>query len=185
MGTTAVALRYAEALYELASEQSRTDVVLADLAALKASFEADRENYARLLHPRLERAEKDKILVDRFLGGRDPLVANTMRLLVKRHRENLLPHFFLSYLSVHEERSGVVRVEVETAAPMDDAARSALSSRVSQALKGASVELETREDPALLGGMRLMIGSRLYDGSVRRRLERIEKGLKQVPLQSN
>lgn len=185
MGATAVALRYAEALYELASEQSKTERVLEDLAKLKQAFESDRERFARLLHPRVERKEKDELLVQHFLKDLDPLVGNTARLLVRRHREDLLPDFFRCYLQVHEERSGVVRVEVETAAPIDESARASLASRVSEALDGAQVELETRVDPALLGGMRIEIGSRLYDGSVRRRLERIERGLKQVPIASN
>lgn len=184
MGDSAVAMRYAEALYELASEQNRTDAVLSDLAELKQSFQSNAAGWTRLMHPRTAPAEKDQLLKEQFLGGRDPLVANLARLLVSRRRENVLQDFFRCYLDVHDERSGNLRVLVESATELSAAAQEDLRGRLASAT-GKTVTLECRVLPELLGGLRLLIGSRLVDGSLKRRLEQIERGLKQAPLNSN
>lgn len=181
MGTTAAAVRYAEALYELAHEQGRVDAVLEDVAALKAAFQRDLDGWRKLQHPRIEPREKEALLRDRFFSGLDPLVQNTALFLVRRRREELFEAFFRAYLDVHDARMGILRVAVESASPLDARATSDLEAKLSAAT-GKKVALEAKVSPEILGGLRLRIGSRLVDGSVQRRLERIERGLLEAPL---
>lgn len=183
MGDSAVALRYAEALYALAREQGKTGPVLEDLALLKSALQSDGASWTRLMHPRASAAEKDQLLRDKFLSGRDPLVANTVRLLVEKRREGTLADFFRVYLEVHERNEGILRVEVETATPLDPSVRDSILQKLS-ATTGKQVVLEDRVDPSLLGGMRFIVGSQLLDGSVRSRLERIARGLRAVPVET-
>ena len=106
MGESAVAMRYAEALYELAREGGKTSGVLEDLAGLKLALESDLERSAKLMHPRVDIKRKDAILTEHFLVGRDPSVTNLMRLLIKHRRENVLKDFFRVYLEIHELNEG-------------------------------------------------------------------------------
>lgn len=184
MGDTAAALRYAEALYELAKEAGRTDQVLSDLAELKRALMRDADGFGRLMHPRVSVSDKEALLTERFLSGCDPLISKTLRLMVRKRRESLLDSFFRGYLEVHDQHQGILRATVESAAPLADSAFEDLGARLSAATQ-KEVQLEARVDPGLLGGLRLQLGSRLLDGSVRRRLERIERGLLQAPLNQN
>ena len=183
MGESAVAMRYAEALYELAREGGKTSGVLEDLAGLKCAFESDLERFAKLMHPRVDIKRKDAILTEHFLVGRDPSVTNLMRLLIKHRRENVLKDFFRVYLEIHELNEGILRVEVETATTMDPDVARTVRQQIAD-VTGKKVVLEARTEPGILGGMRLRVGSHLLDGSTQRRLERIERGLRSVPVES-
>ena len=182
MGESAVAMRYAEALYELAKEGGKTGAILEDLAGLKAAFDGNSEAFRKLMHPRIDASTKSALLRDTFLAGRDPEVANLMLLLVKRRRESILRDFFRVYLEIHERHEGIVRVEVETATKLDDSVAQSIRQQIADTT-GKNVVLEARVTPGLLGGMRLRVGSHLLDGSTRRRLERIERGLRTVPVE--
>jgi F-type H+-transporting ATPase subunit delta len=183
VGQTAVALRYAEALYELAQEAGRTAAVLTDLASVKAALDANPELWRKLLHPRTSTAEKVALLEQSVLAGKDRLVANTFRLIVQRRRESMLGGFFREYLDVHERREGILRVEVDTAKDLRDSEQEQLRERLAAAT-GQAVVLEPRTVPELLGGMRLRVGSRLVDGSLKTRLDKIARGLHEAPLAS-
>ncbi len=183
MGPSGIALRYAEALHAAARDAGRTAEVLADLALVKAGLDAMPEAWARILHPRTPAAEKEAFLLGGVLGGKDPLVANTFRLLVRRRRLEALRGLFRAYLEVHEREAGILRVEVETAAPLDAAAAEVLRRRL-ETETGRPVVLEVRHLPALLGGMRFIAGSRLIDGSLQSRLERIARGLHAIPVET-
>jgi len=177
-------MRYAEALYELAAESGRTGAILEDLAGLKAAFDGNSEGFQQLLHPRVDVRTKSALLRDTFLVGRDPSVANLMLLLVKHRREGILHDFFRVYLEIHERHEGILRVEVETATRVDPSVAQSIRQQIAE-VSGKKVVLEARVVPGLLGGMRLRIGSHLLDGSTRRRLERIERGLRSVPIEAN
>lgn len=184
MGESAVAARYAEALYELGREEGRGPAILTDLARLKAALDGDPQALQRLLHPRVEVAEKEALLKERFLGDLDPLVGNAIRLLLRNQRVEALPDFFRVYLETHEAREGIVRVVAESATALDADAQERLREKIAAAT-GATVVLEARTDPELLGGLRLVIDSKVIDGSLRRRLERIERGLRTAPMAAN
>lgn len=183
MGESAVAMRYAEALFELAKEGGKTGAILEDLAGLKSAFDGNTEGFRKLMHPRVDVNTKSALLRDTFLVGRDPLVANLMLLLVRRRRESILRDFFRVYLEIHERHEGILRVEVETATRLDPSVAQSIRQKIAET-SGKKVVLEARVTPDLLGGMRLRVGSHLLDGSTRRRLERIERGLRSVPIES-
>ena len=181
MGETAVTVRYAEALYELAHEAGATEDVLKDLAGLKVSLEGNPEAYSKLMHALVSTDEKMRIARESFLGDRHPLVRNTVLLLLKRGRYAALNSFFSTYLSVHEDREGIVRVIVEVATPLDSSVKDQIQERINSAL-GKPVVLETRTVPELLGGMRFRMGSQLVDGSLKSRLDRMERQLRAASL---
>jgi F-type H+-transporting ATPase subunit delta len=183
VGDTAVTIRYAEALYELANEAGKTGEILADLAALKASFESNFSDYSKLIHARVPLAEKLRIAQDSFLKERDPLVRNTFLLMIKKNRQDCLAGFFMTYLELHEEHEGVIRMTVETPSPLSQEVSDAISKQVADA-SGRKVVIETRTDASLLGGMRFQLGSKLLDASLKTRLDRLQRRLKSVPIES-
>jgi F-type H+-transporting ATPase subunit delta len=181
VSTSTVALRYAEALHAAARDAGRTESVLRDLAAAKAALDGSPETWRRLLHPRASLEERRAALAARAPEGLDPLVHRTLDLLIERGRYALLPAFFRAYLDVHEERSGVLRVELESATPVPESDREQIRRRIADAT-GRPVVLDARVSPELLGGLRLLAGSRLVDGSLQSRLERIARGLRLAPV---
>ena len=176
MGESAVALRYAEALYELAREQGRGVEVLRDLASLRAALEAEPEGWRQLSHPELSPEAKQRVLAEHFLPGREPLVANLLGVLVSKRREGVLRDLFRAYQEVYDRREGILRVEVESATPLEGTVASTLRDRISE-MTGREVFIEERVDPELIGGLRMVVDSRVIDGSTKSRLERLKRYL--------
>lgn len=177
MGESAVAYRYAEALYQAAREQGVQAEVLEAMAAFKRSMDGDPQAWAGVFDPRLQVEDKERLLVDRHLEGSHPLLVNLVRLLLRRHREAVLRDIFRVYLEVHEQGEGILRVRVETARELEPPEQEELRRRLESAT-GRTVALEALADPSLLGGVRLESGSRVADGSLRSRLERMRRRMK-------
>jgi F-type H+-transporting ATPase subunit delta len=169
------ARRYAEAARSLAEQ----DDSLGDwVAALESasSRSTDAEVMRVLADPAIayedRRRVAEAILGDSVTGH----PRNLVLLLVRRGRIDLLPRVAAELRRMWEQRQGIVRAVVTSAAPLSESERDAVRDRLA-AMTGGTVEIETQVDPSLLGGILVRIGDRLIDGSVRGRLERLRTRL--------
>ncbi len=178
MRSSALALRYAEALWLAAAEAKSSDQVLEDLAGLKRRLDADPRLWQALLDPRKSAEEKGRELSD-ALGFSGRLVSNAVRLILSRSREQILRDFFRAYLEVHQRRAGIVRVLLETPRALSADERANLLASLEKATK-RKVDLEEGVRPELLAGLRITMDSTLIDGSAQARIARIAHGLKSV-----
>lgn len=202
---TTAARRYAEAAFELAERDGTHDAWLAALSAAAEALTEEavlrivdnpaiplRERqeaveaifaspaFGRLLEAavaRLPRPDADPRSIQTQVAERvGRQVARLVELLVERRRVGLLPRVAEAYRRLLYARWGIVEAEVVSAVPLTEAERDALRERLEQ-LAGRRVELRERVDPGLLGGLVVRIGDRLYDASVRGRLERLRTQL--------
>jgi F-type H+-transporting ATPase subunit delta len=202
---TTAARRYAEAAFELAERDGTLDAWLAALTAAaealtletalrivdnpaiplrerQAAVEAILEGRAfeSLLGRAIEQLpapEVDPTTVRRQVAERvGRQLTNLVGLLVERRRVALLPKVADAFRRLIYARRNIVEAEVASAAPLTEAERAALRERLAR-LVGRRVELRERLDPGLLGGLVVRIGDRLYDASVRGRLERLRNRL--------
>lgn len=108
---------------------------------------------------------------DRFIGqvgellGLDIRVVKLIRLIVERRRLDILNDLVDAYRKMLDERSGIVRAVVTTAAPLSAAQRGEITERLEKSL-ARRVVMEVREDPSLIAGVVIRIGSTVYDGSL-------------------
>lgn len=172
--------RYAQALFELADAQGRLPQVEGDLKALE---EARRENadFRRLVSsPAYAAEDKAKgFAAIAKAGGADPLTAKFLGLLAQNNRASALPAVAKSFAALAAARRGAVAADVTSAVPLTEAQQTGLKSSLRQAL-GKDPELTIRVDPAILGGLRVRVGSRLYDASLKGRLDQLKSALKRA-----
>lgn len=107
-----------------------------------------------------------------------PLFTNTLRVLAKHERLDIVRSVVDTISRELEDRSGRKRVKVVSAAPLSDSVLGELRAKLSQALSADPI-LETSVDPALLGGIIVRIGDTVYDGSVRLRLKQLRVTLRE------
>jgi len=173
--------RYAVALYQLAHEHGTTEQVEAELMDLDAMLAADVGLREHLANPRLGRDVKHRILLQ-LMGARvSDLLRRTVLLLVDKGRAGLLPEFAEAFNEVAMKASGREVAQVTSAVPLDEAGRRALRERLER-LTGKRITLSEAVDGSLLGGLRVVLGSRMIDGSLRRRLQDIEQKMLRAPL---
>jgi F-type H+-transporting ATPase subunit delta len=172
---TTASRRYAEAAFELALRDGTIDTWEADLRTA-AQLVGD-ERVARIVdNPSRAFAERREVLDDLLNRRIKPAARRLIALLAERRRLDLLPEIALEYDELLKRHRGIVTAIVTSAVPLTADETRALEERL-RAMTGATIELEPRIDPGLIGGLTVRIGDRLLDGSVRGRLERLREQL--------
>lgn len=173
-----LAERYAAALYELADEGKALDRVADDLRRLSQLL-ADSADLTRLIRsPVLGRQEQGramKAVLDK--AGVDVLTGKFVGLVAKNRRLFVLPAMIKAFLATLARRRGEVAAEVTSAQPLTAQQAEAVTAALRQAV-GSKVSVETRVDPALLGGMVVRVGSRMVDSSLKTKLQKLELAMK-------
>ncbi|ADO68603.1 ATP synthase F1 subunit delta [Stigmatella aurantiaca] len=180
MVNVSIARRYARALLDVTAESQRTDAVATQLASLVQAFEKSAELSDVLLNPAYSRSQRAQVVESliQLAGNLEPVLANTLRLLVERNRLIYLPDISRVFRDMADTRAGRVRGHVTSAAPLSPATLEQLRKNLQQATQ-RDVILEQKVDPALIGGAAAQVGSVLYDGSLRTQLEQMRRQLKQ------
>jgi F-type H+-transporting ATPase subunit delta len=177
MSNRSSAARYARALLDVSRAESDPQVAERDLASF-VSLVRSNETLERVLTSPGVPAPRKAALVAELLARLQLAtpVARLLSMLAQRDRLVLLPDLLEEYGKRLMDHLQVVRAEVTTAVPLPadrvEALRRALARKT-----GRTVQLATSVDPALIGGVVTRIGSVVYDGSVRRQLERIRETL--------
>ena len=172
--------RYAQALFDLAVETNALDAIEADLKSLKAMRAESRDLRDLLVSPRFSAADKGKALA--ALADRAGFADTTRKflgLLAANGRTGALPDIVGAFERLAQKRRGAVSAQVVTAVPLTEAQTDSLKSALRLAL-GKDPTIETRVDPAILGGLKVRVGSRLYDASLKSKLDSLKFALKRA-----
>jgi F-type H+-transporting ATPase subunit delta len=174
MADDLAAKRYARAAFELAIEAGE-ETAWTQALQRTAEFFGREEVGSVLANSRVAMASKQE-LVTAGLRDLPRLPLNFARLLVSKGRAEMASAVAEAFDEMVEERQGIVRAHATTAVPLATGDRQALSERIAQ-LTGQQVVLETEVDQAILGGMVVLIGDRLIDGSTRSRLRALRNSM--------
>jgi F-type H+-transporting ATPase subunit delta len=163
---SAVALKYARALFDAAIEEDRVNETAADMASVGKLAQQDASFLGFLVSPEVLTEHKLEFIQSVFASRLSPLVVNYLRLLVNKTRINFLPEMCEEFVRLVEEHRGILRAEVLTAVPMDQDQETKLRDRLSR-ITGKEILLEKRVDPQVLGGVVVHLGNKILDGSLR------------------
>ncbi len=172
-----VDLRYAHALDEVVLQQNLSrDATAAQLRDFQGTFSESPALREIFENPSIPEDQKLRVLdaiASRLNMSR--AVRNLIAVIVHHQRLQDLGGIVEAYLERADKDSGVAEAEVTSARPLDDAGRRILEASIATLTGGSSVRATYREDPALLGGAVIRVGSTVYDGSVRGQLEQMKR----------
>lgn len=172
--------RYAQALFDLANEDGSVAAVEADLKSLKAALAESRELRTLVASPAFSAEDKAKGLS--AIAARAGFHATTRKflgLLAANGRASALAGAITAYERLAAAARGVVAAKVTTATALTPAQSKGVAAALRQAL-GKDPEIETRVDPSILGGIKVQVGSRLFDASLRSKLDSLKFALKRA-----
>jgi F-type H+-transporting ATPase subunit delta len=177
-GVSGLAERYAAALFELADERRALDAVADDLRALRAMLH-DSADLSRLIRsPVLSREEQGKAIeLVAEHAELSQLTRDFLAVVARNRRLFAVPAMIEAYLSQLAARRGEVTAEVTAAQPLTGAQNTALTDQLRRAV-GGQVAVDFKIDPGLIGGMVVKVGSRMVDGSLRSKLQRLRLALR-------
>lgn len=177
MSVEIIARRYATALADVVIPSGEAENVKAELAAWGSMIDVNGDLAALLANPSVAHAGKERV-VEELISKTKPsrTTANFLRVLLKNSRLTELGEINKKFSSVLEERGGVVAAEVVSARELPDAERAEFEKQLAK-LTGKHVRFSFAVDPDLIGGVVTRIGSTVYDGSVRTKLETLREQL--------
>ncbi len=168
------ARRYAQAVFEIAQETKQLDKWQEDLSKLRALTQ-DAGVVAVLENPKL-RFDAKAGLIKQAMADISPVALNLVYLLMLRGRLSMVNEIAHEYHLLLDASRGIEHAEATTAVPMDDGEKKGLEQRLAGVI-GKKIVLETRIDPALIGGVVVRAGGRMLDGSTRSKLLALKKDL--------
>ena len=172
--------RYAQALFDLANDNGQIPDVDADLKSLKAMIADSADLRTLLASPAFDSDSKGKGLTAvAEAAGFSALTRKFLAFLAAQRRANALRGVIASYEALSATHRGVVSAQVTSAVPLSAAQTKGIAAALRQSL-GKDPEIETRVDPAILGGLKVRVGSRLYDASLKSKLDSLKFALKRA-----
>lgn len=183
MGDRTIARRYATAFIEVAAERDAVDQLLGDLERLAELVVA---HDGMLLHvlsnPVFLVEERRNVLVEALKRAKAvSLTRNLAHLMLDKNRLASLPEVLEAYREMADARSGRARVLVETAEALSPQLEAEVRASLEQ-VTGKKVILDVSVNPDLIGGMVARVGGKVYDASVRARLEQLRQTLLRTPI---
>lgn len=175
-----LAVRYAKALVDILDDpkhSAQAPAVLDQLQGFTSAFVESADLRRAFASPAVPRASK-RALVHRFAGEFQflPITSNFLSLITRHDRMGDLPAIMKAVSEEADRRQGILRAKVTAAMPLADQQVRSLEAELARVMK-SQVRCEHQSDSALLGGVTVRIGSKVYDGSVRGQLIALKRQL--------
>ena len=168
-----IAQVYARALFEVAKERDILDEIHDDLGAFTTALEENRELAVFFFSPYFSSEEKKNGL-ERAVTGADPIFMNFLETLLERHRMPVIFRMRARFEQLWDEENKLLPVEVTSSVELDKEIVQSIGERIGEQT-GQKVELSSKVDPDILGGLVVRVGNFVLDASIRNRLNQLRK----------
>lgn len=170
--------RYALALFELARDGGQIDSVGQSLSSVKQALAEVPDFRSLVSSPLVARdAASNAIAGIAATLGLDPLTTKFLGVLAGNRRLDKLTGMIRAYEQLVSAHKGETRAEVTSAFPLTGEQTAALAQQLRTRV-GREVALDTKVDPAIMGGLVVKIGSQMIDSSIRTRLNTLAHAMK-------
>ncbi|HJZ29612.1 MAG TPA: F0F1 ATP synthase subunit delta [Hyphomicrobiaceae bacterium] len=172
--------RYAVALFELAKDERQLEVVERDVATFQAMLETS-PDLTRLVKSPVIAAEAQARALTALLAkaGISGLTGNFLQLIVRNRRLFALADMLKGFQNLLARERGEVSADVASAHPLSTDQLKVLSDSLRASI-GKNVQIRTRVDPNLLGGLIVKVGSKMIDSSLRTKLNNLKVAMKGI-----
>jgi len=168
-----IASVYARSLFEVAQEQNKLDKVRDELGEFADALNDSRELQVFLFSPYFSTKEKSEGL-DKAISGADDTTLNFLRLLIEKHRMPVIFRVRAEFDQLWEEENKLLPVTVTSAVELPKETVKQIGDRIAEQTD-RKVDLQSKVDPDILGGIVVRVGNSVLDASIRNRLENFRK----------
>jgi len=173
-----VARVYAEALFEVGRDKGKLDALQQQLGQFADEVDRNRELQVFFFSPYLSTTEKQEG-IERAISGAEPELTNFLELLVDKHRMTEVFRIRREFDELWKHENRRLDVTVTSAVELDRAVVEKIGQEVERQT-GEKVDLSSRVDDEILGGIVLQVGNMVLDASIRSRLEKLRKSVAQA-----
>ena len=168
--------RYAESLFDLAKEENQVTQYLDDIKLVGEVLDSDPQIVQFFNHVLIENDKKIQLLDQSFKGNVDQYFLNFLKLLVQSIRIRYIDDIVKSYINLSNQYLGIEEGMIYTPYELTDQQIQDIEKAISQK-ENKKVTLKVSIDPSLLGGIKVQIANRIYDGTIKNKVEMLKKEL--------
>lgn len=175
MSEITLAKRYAKSLFDFAKEKGKLDVVIEDIKSIQEALK-NRDLLVFVRSPIIPSIRKKEILDKIFDGHISDLSKKFLHLITGKGREKFLPEITQAFIDKYKALQKIETFTLTTAKALTPETLKEFEKHIKATLNSASnIEFETKVNPNLIGGFVLEYGDKLFDSSVRHKLNIIKK----------
>lgn len=171
-----ISKRYAEALFQLALEQNCVDKYSDEIKLMYDTLTSDSEILRVLNHPQISSDKKLDILITAFKDSVDENIIGLLSIVFRKNREKELTDILNTFLNKVLDYKGIITATVESAVALKESKLNEIKEKLSSKLN-KQVEIEAKVVPELIGGLKITVGGRVIDNTVKSQLDAIKKTL--------
>lgn len=172
-----IAKRYAGALFDIARENDNVEQVKNELVIVKDVFHQTPDLMNVFEHPKFTTAQKKEIIQSSFGASLSPTVMNTLLTLVERKRIAIVFDLVNQFEKLTYEQQQTAVAKVYSVKPLTEEEQKKVSAVFAKRVGKTTLQIENLIDPTLIGGIKVRIGNRIFDGSISGKLKRMEREL--------
>ena len=161
--------RYAQALLELS--MSDLNNVSQEFGQLVTLYNTDMELRDYLLDPRIKLDKKQALFKSIFEGRLSKNLLNFVLLLLAKNRMEGFPRIYQQFIQLADEKANILDMKVITAFPLDEDQLNKIKEKFRNKFNASSVKVTEIVDASIIGGVKVIIGDKVYDGSIKGRIE--------------
>ena len=176
MSIEIVADKYSSAMFELAQEQNKLELMEEQLGYVASVMIDQPELRSFLENPIVTEDAKIKLIGKIFDFSIDKVALHFIYVMIKRGRYRYIASAIEAFIKKSRAARGILEATVTVAEPITADVEASVQTKLRE-VTGKDVILSVRQDPSIIGGIVIQVGDKRIDGSVSRRLEELEKSL--------
>jgi F-type H+-transporting ATPase subunit delta len=166
---------YSRSLFQVAQENDALDEIHDDLGEFADALDESRDLQVFFFSPYFSSQEK-KDGIKKIIDGGNEYFVRFLELLAERHRMPALFRIRREFDSLWREENKLLPVTITSAVELDKKTAKEIGEKIEDAT-GRKIELSTKVDPEIIGGLSLRVGNLIMDATIRNRLERLRKSI--------
>ena len=172
---------YGKSLYDLAHEDALTERILSEMETVKGIF-GENPDYIRLLsEPSIPKKERLGLLDEAFGDSVHAYLLNFIKILAEKGMLREFPACFKTYRKLYNDEHGIRDAMVISPNGLSDGERTKITEKLEK-ITGKKIILSEKKDPAVLGGIKVLVDGKLYDGTVQGRLNELKSRVDETVL---
>lgn len=162
---TRLSRRYAKSLLDFAQEQGKVEEVKKDIDQILAVIKESRDFNLMLKSPVISPDRKEKIFDAAFAGSMNEITLQFCKIIIRKGREAELDAIAEAFKQRYRDMNGIEEALITSAVPLSETQREEIRQKLAR-LTGSEIQIKEKVDPSMIGGLKVRVSDREYNGSI-------------------